>query len=427
MSDRSIDDLLGQLPKPVAPDPEFDAPLRQHLAEELRSTDDERTAAGTQPSGPTTTEVIDLEATTSTTIATKKSSPTRWLRAAAVAAVVAIGATVAAVAVRDEGESTTVDAPDATFVDAEVSPIDLTGLTPDDPYFVATSEATWVLSLDGDLTRIDASGTPELVTQVPKASLLAADDEAVWIADAVDGRVLRLDPADGSVIAEIETGIEVQPTAFRLPMPEGPSQQFALIGGIASDGASVWVGDKAGRVLHIDPETNEVDGTFDVPVRPDQLQVVRDQLLVVNVTGGEVAVVDSESGELIRDVVELDDLAGAALDAGVLYVQDAADGTVTRIDLESGDEHSSEPLGASLDLAGQPVLPTGPVATANGVLVATAAEPDSVVVLDPVTLRQTGTLAVEADHGDMTVAPDGSVWLVRGNAQTVVHITPRPL
>jgi outer membrane protein assembly factor BamB len=427
MSDRSIEDLLGELPPQVTPDPDFEARLRRHLTEELGAAGTTRTPIEREPGGSTTTEVIDLEATTSTTIATKKGSPARWLRVAAVAAVVAVGAAVAAVAVRDDGESTSASAPDATFVGAELEPIALTGLTPNDPYFVAAESETWVLSLDGDLTRIDATGTPELVAQVPKASPIAVDEDAVWIADAVDGRVLRLDPADGSVVAEISTGIEVLPTTFRIPMPEGASQQFALIGGIATDGDAVWVGDKAGRVLRIDPATNEVDDSFDVPVRPDQLQVVGDQLLVVNVTGGEVAVVDSESGDLIGEVEELDSLAGAALHAGVLYLQDAADGTVTRIDLESGDEHSSAPLGASLDMAGQPVLPTGPVATADGVLVATAAEPDSVLVLDPTTLRQTGTLAVEADHGDMTVAPDGSVWLVRGNAQTVVHITPRPL
>jgi hypothetical protein len=34
---------------------------------------------------------------------------------------------------------------------------------------------------------------------------------------------------------------------------------------------------------------------------------------------------------------------------------------------------------------------------------------------------------MDPDHGDMTVAPDGSVWLVRANGHSIVHITPQPL
>ena len=35
-------------------------------------------------------------------------------------------------------------------------------------------------------------------------------------------------------------------------------------------------------------------------------------------------------------------------------------------------------------------------------------------------------LPVEAGYGDMTVAADGSVWLVRSQATTVLHIIPCP-
>ena len=51
----------------------------------------------------------------------------------------------------------------------------------------------------------------------------------------------------------------------------------------------------------------------------------------------------------------------------------------------------------------------------------------SLHILDPVSLESRGGLPVEAGYGDMTVAADGSVWLVRSEATTVLHITPRPL
>lgn len=426
MTERSIDDLLGLLPPPAEPDPAFEARLRQRLIDELHATGGDASASVTEPARPTTTEVFELETTTTIKPIGVKPAPSTWLRAGAAAAVVALAAAVAVVATQDDGPSTTATAPDATFVDADVETIAI-DQGPNDPYFVGAHGDAWVLTLGGDLFRIGDSGGAVRVGTVPESSPLAVDGEAVWIADAVDGRVLRLDPADGSVVAEIETGIEVLTSTFRIPMQEGPSRQFALIGGIVSNGESVWVGDRAGRVLRIDPETNEIADSFEVPVRPDQLQVDGEHLLVVNLTGGEAAVVDSATGDVVRPTQAVDDLAGAALHDGALYVQDATDGTVTRIDLETGEERTSQPLGASIDVGGQPVRPTGLVASSAGVLVDTDTEPDSLHVLDPSTLLETGTLAVESDHGDMTVAPDGSVWLVRGNSHKVIRITPRPI
>jgi len=424
MTERPIEDLLSVLPQPAAPDPAFEAQLRRRLTEELHATGTDASMPGAAHDRATTTEVFELEATTTDTIRAPRTNV--WLRAAAAAAVVAVGAAAVAVALQGDDPSTTVTAPDATFVDATLETIALDqGST--DPYFVAANGDAWVLTLGGDLIRVGSSGAAVPVASVPEASPLAVDDEAVWIADAVDGRVLRLDPTDGSVVAEIDTGIEVLQSTMRLPMPEGESRRFALIGGIVANGESVWVGDRAGRVLRIDPRTNEIADSFDVPVRPDQLQIDGDDLLVVNLTGSEAAVVDSTTGDVVRTADTVEDLAGAAVHDGALYLQDATDGTVTRIDLETGDERTSQPLGGSLHFAGQPVLPTGLLVTPAGVLVDTATQPESMHILDPTTLAETGTLAVTSDHGDMAVSPDGSVWLVRANARIVVHIVPRPI
>jgi outer membrane protein assembly factor BamB len=434
MTEHSIDHLLGLLPQPVDPDPGFEAGLRQRLTDELRGTGGDAVGPVTTPNQVATTmEVLELETTTSNAIpAGRRSSPWRWAGAAAV--VVAVAAIATAVLRQDDGPSTTATTPadpTATFVDAEVESIVLEG-GGSDPYFVAANaDGAWVATLAGDLIRVDAAGAAVRMGSVPEASLLAIDDSAVWIADAVNGQVLRLDPADGSVVATIETGIEVLPSTFRLPMPYGASRQFALIGGIVSDGESVWVGDRAGQVLQIDPSTNEVVDSFEVPVRPDQLQLDGEHLLIANLTGDEAAVVDTTDGEVVR-TEEVDVLAGAAVHGGSLYLQDGSDGTVTRIDLGTGDRVSSEPLGASIDVGGEPVFPTGLVVSSDGVLVATeptsADEPSaSLHVLDPATLVERTTLPMDPDHGDMTVAPDGSVWLVRANGHSIVHITPQPL
>jgi hypothetical protein len=110
-----------------------------------------------------------------------------------------------------------------------------------------------------------------------------------------------------------------------------------------------------------------------------------------------------------------------------LFVQSALDGTVTRVDLGSGAQTTSVAVGASVERDHDPTLPTGLVVAASGVLVDTANEPDSLHVLDPVTLADLGTLAIAADQGDITVAADGSAWLVRTTANEVIHIIPKPL
>ncbi len=227
-------------------------------------------------------------------------------------------------------------------------------------------------------------------------------------------------------MTRIETGVEIIENAVRFPMLEGTTRAFAQIGGIVSTGDTVWVGDRAGSVMRIDPATNEIVETFDVPVRPDLLRADGDLLLAADLLGAGVAVVDVSDGTVVYEATDLDDLAGAALYGGAVYLQDRATGTVTRTDLATGDELTSVALGASVERSSQPTMPTGLVVSGAGVLVDVDTAPDSLHVLDPITLVEVGTLAVTADQGDMTIAADGSVWLVRTQANAVAHITPVP-
>jgi outer membrane protein assembly factor BamB len=416
MTEHPIDDLLAPLTGPVDPDPDFDARLRALLEAELDGS------AGAEDA-PETEEALELEAIADVPTTRWPS----WRPFALAAAVLAIVAAAAIVTTRGDDGSTVVDVPPRTFVDAELLPVAIDEGT--NPYFVGVGEHAWVLSLAGDLTRIDRlTGDVLGRTTVPESSPLVVDEHAVWVADAVDGDVLRLDPETGELVERIPTGVEVFDNTVRFPMLEGVSRQFSAIGGIASDGSMVWVGDRAGRVLRIDPETNEVVGSLDVSVRPDLVGVEGDLLLVANLVSGEAQVIDTDSGDAVITVPGTsDDLAGAALHGGALFLQDAGEGVVTRVDLETGATVTSESLGESLNRLSQPTLPTGLAVSDAGVLVDTANEPNSLHVLDAVTLEVLGTLAITADQGEMAIGPDGSAWLVRSAAREVVRIEPQPL
>jgi outer membrane protein assembly factor BamB len=467
MPERSIEELLGQLPEPSPPAPDFEARLRARLAAELRA----ETAPDPHPlSNP---EVIELQTLTRTPADPKHDRRT-WLKAAAVV-LVAGGVVTALVLAQRDGESPATDTvPDATTAPAPVettgpvavettSPVAVETTSPaevettsqvavattvlalqatfagatvdafavdpgSNPYFVGAADDVWVSSLAGELVRLD-SETGEIVARatVPESSPFAVDADAVWVADAIGGDVIRLDLVDGTEVARIATGVEILENSYRQPMLPGAARSFAQVGGIASSGDAVWVGDKAGVVMRIDPSTDTITARFDVPVRPDLLRVEGEVLLVVNQLGGEAAAIDTTDGTVLHEVSGLDDIAGAALYGGATYLHDRVTGTVTRTDLSTGEQRTSAALGAPLERSGEPTLPTGLAVSGAGVLVDTKTTPNNLHVLDPVTLEEIGTLTTTADQGDMAIAGDGSVWLVRSLANEVVRITPAAL
>ena len=473
MPERSIEELLGRLSQVNSPDSDFEARLRSRLAAEWEVDKDEISRVDrTGPSSSHTfnAEVIELQTLTRTPTDPPKTRRRYLLRAAAVIAVIS-GAVAVLVAIERGDEppatnptpqtttpptvattqtvpqstpspstvattqpsplgtvpdtivATAPPQPAATFVGAalESFPVDLAT----NPYFVGAANEVWVSSLAGELVRLDGA-TGEIVARatIPESSPFVVDADAVWVADAIGGDVIRLDPADGHEVARISTGVEILSNSFRQPMLEGTARSFAQIGGIVSTGDAVWVGDKAGAVMRIDPAANTIVATFDVPVRPDVLRAEGQQLLVADLLGAGVAVIDTNDGSVVYDSGRLDDMAGTALHGGAVYRQDRATGTVTRIDLATGDELTSVALGPPQERSGQPTLPTGLAVSDAGVLVDTTTAPDSLHILDPNTLEEIGTLPTTPDQGDMTFSADGSVWLVRSLANEIVHITP---
>jgi outer membrane protein assembly factor BamB len=428
MPDRPIDDVLAMLPARVDPDPAFEAGLRERLRQELLGAAPTADRPEPTSTGSDDDELFQLEEVGDMEAAIEKSGlRLRWQVLVAAAAVVALAVLATTVAIQDDDPPPTATVgPPRTFLGAEplVVPLALTH----NPYFVAVGTDAWVASLSGELTRLDR-GTGEVLAEavIPESSTIAVDEHAVWVADAVEGDVLRLDLESGEVVATIGTGIEVLDTAIRIPMLEGESRRFSQIGGIATDGSAVWVGDRAGQVLRIDPDTNEVAERLDVAVRPDHLRIDGDRLLAANLISGEVQVLDTGSGDEVFTRDTGDDLAGAALYGGAVYLQTVADGVVTRVDLESGDEVTSQPLGASLDRLSLPTLPTGLAVNDAGVLVDVNSDGESLHVLDVDTLADLGTVGVTADQGDIALGPDGSAWVARAQGFSVVRLEPRDL
>jgi YVTN family beta-propeller protein len=115
--------------------------------------------------------------------------------------------------------------------------------------------AVWVSdAADGRMIKVDPE--TDQVTQAIDvgrgADAIAVGDGSVWVANSLDGTVSRVDPQTGSVTAVIAVG-------------EGPSA-------IALAHWSLWVANQfAGTVSEIDPTTNVIRQTVRVDNRPDSL------------------------------------------------------------------------------------------------------------------------------------------------------------
>jgi outer membrane protein assembly factor BamB len=363
------------------------------------------------------------------------------LAAASVVAALALAAILAVVVPDDSDQAPTdVSLPTIESLPTEPTPVELSPTTYGgaaldttpipiagrNPYRVAVGRDVWTMSLDGQVERRDPT-TLDITAELALAdsSLIAADAEALWVADAVTGRVLRIDPDTTEVVADIQTGIVVDERVFRsggLGMQFGPTRQFARIGGIDASDGSVWVGDQDGRVLRIDPRRNAVVDTFDVGIRADLVRADSGFVAVVDREAGHVVVVDGATGDELFST-DVGGLAGADVHGGAVYVLDPDAGVVTRTDLSSFVEVRSEPLGPLANIEGNPLYSPVIAVDDAGVL---ATSESGLHVLDAATLAEVARFDVDTRAGEMLIAPDGTAWIVQFYGSTLSRLAPLP-
>jgi YVTN family beta-propeller protein len=261
---------------------------------------------------------------------------------------------------------------------------------------------------------------------------------AVWVSDAQQGRVLRIDPvaakvtatvdvdaspcemtfAEGSIWVVTQSGTldRVDPKTAKVVarIPVGATSYEAV-----SAFGSIWVTNRSDRtVTQVDPATNKVTKTLVVPeVQPGGIVAVGSQLWVGNDSSGETHVIrlDPVSGEAVR--VE----AGGGRPAFVTATEDSVwtanqnDGSVSRIDVASAKVTSTVKTGISpvnLD-----VLPA-----AHEVWVPDDRK-DTVTRIDGTSGKIVETIPVGSGPAVVT-AVDGDIWVTNFGDGTVWRIHP---
>jgi YVTN family beta-propeller protein len=245
--------------------------------------------------------------------------------------------------------------------------------------------------IDADGEAIDA----EIPVDAAPTSV-ARGEGAIWVTNANDGTVSRIDPVTRSVRDTITVG-------------SSPS-------GIAVGAGAVWVANHLdGTVSRIDPETNTVVDTIAVGNGPTAVAFGEGSVWVTNSSDRTVSRIDSASGRVVRTIKTDAVGRGLAVGGGSVWVTDESSRSVVRLNPETNAVAETISVGNG---------PTGIAFGERAVWVANSLD-GTVSRIDPAKAAVTTTLAVPGGPGAVA-AGGGAVWVSAEFAQRLARIDPDP-
>jgi peptide/nickel transport system substrate-binding protein len=153
------------------------------------------------------------------------------------------------------------------------------------------------------------------------AGAIAFGHGSIWVANATDYTLARIDPDSGAVTT--------------IPMAGEP-------GGIAAGRHGMWVSSSStGQLLLVDAETNEVSQSVPIGNGPQGVAVGGGSVWVANTPDGTVTRFDPGDGR-IRKFTVGEAPTGVAYGEDAVWVADGRGGTVSRIDSQRGSVRAIE-------------------------------------------------------------------------------------
>jgi glutamine cyclotransferase len=231
-----------------------------------------------------------------------------------------------------QGEAAASTAPATPSASPTPSLVPATDITTAGGTALPVKDADWVQVAGGHVwttlgsevaQQLDAATGAEQVAVPTKGQVCTAMDQgfgSLWIAVCSSpGRVLRLDPASGKVLA-------------RISLP--PDLAVLEEGSVGSGEGFVWVvaTGQQRTLVKIDPTTNRVVDRVPVEVGVVAARVGEGALWTTNVVTGAVERRDPSTGRLVTSVPTGKGARFFAVGEGAVWVQNNIDGTVTRVD-----------------------------------------------------------------------------------------------
>jgi hypothetical protein len=230
---------------------------------------------------------------------------------------------------------------------------------------------------------------PSTIKLDADATALGSGFGSLWVGDK-DHRLLRIDPADGSVDANIELE----------GVPCGPIQPAATSLWLATCGVG---GTTAyADTTRVDPETNTVADAYADNEGDGFGASAMNGLIwfISDVDPGVVTAIDAVTGEHVRDLTIGRPIRYLTAGFGSLWANAIGEPKVLRIDPESGEVIAEVPLSGD----------GGYLSTGNDAV--WVAEPHQWLVgrIDPTTNQVAAELQAAPGVDHIAIAPDGLVW-----------------
>jgi YVTN family beta-propeller protein len=216
---------------------------------------------------------------------------------------------------------------------------------------------------------------------------------SVWIANAADGTVTRID--------------RTRDDRVRIPVGGAPAA-------LAFAGGSLWVADSESReVAQVDPGADKVVHRITVGNAPRALAVTPGAVWVASGVDGRVRKIDLKKGRVTQTVRVGVNPSAIAAGAGSLWVASEEDGTVTRIEPRTGAPLPPITVG------------NGPSALAigEGALWVVNRQDGTLSRIDPATNAESWRVAVGDDPTAVAVG-EGAIWVAGGDDGTVSRVDP---
>ena len=279
-----------------------------------------------------------------------------------------------------------------------------TGVRPAD--VAAGAGYVWVANLTDDtVTQVSPRERRVVSTTAPGVTVagLAADARGVWVGDIRRTRLVKLDP-----------GFRPAPVVRSVPVAPGPEGfgQFAW-NPVAIGYGSVWAGRAYGAISRVDPRRYEVTARFAVGNDPSAVATGAGAVWVTDADDNTLTRLDPASeGAVIGTSSVGQGPTALAVGAGAVWVANTQDDTVSSIDPDTGTVTHTIPVGRR---------PTG-VAVGDGAVWVANSLSGTLDRIDPRTKRVVATVKVGEAPQDVAVA-HGLVWV---SVQRKAPPGPRP-
>jgi YVTN family beta-propeller protein len=241
--------------------------------------------------------------------------------------------------------------------------------------------------IDPGSARIAAQYT---VGRAPSA--MAAGAGSVWVANAGDGTVSRIERRRAQIVT--------------IPVGQRPAD-------VAFGAGSLWVTDRGGAVSQVSPTVNRVVRRIAAGNAPGGIVAGYGALWVASEADRTVARIDLKRGAVTRKIDLGANPTALAAGAGAVWITSEEGGTVFRIEPRSGTVVSTIGVGH------------GPVDVAVGAGAAWVANRQDATVsrIDPATDVVTDTVGVGRDPSAIAVG-EGGVWVANPTDGRVSRIDP---